>query len=249
MPRGILDGAAELPEESLILLHAGLGMGFAAALVSPLRPASPAPRLDDALARFAGLCRANSRPGYGRVAVESLGLMVRMFRAPLAPAVDRALARAAPELAPLFWHGAGRTLYFHPSGFLPDGAARQVARCRREVPAACRLDALSGLAFAAAMVNLREPGIVARRLAQAGGGKEIDAFAHGVAAALVARRHTRPDDPAVGAFLAYRPAAGGDWEERVVAPCRDVLDRHYPRLLAERRLDELARYAPLAGLL
>ena len=246
MPRGILAG--EIPEKSLVLLHTGLGMGLAWALVRPLRPVDAGPRLDGALSRFADLCRANSRPGYERVGIEALGTIVRMFRTPLAPAVDRALSRAAPELAALFWHGAGRALYFHPEGFLPGGAARQVARCRQEAPAACRLDALSGLAFAATMVNLGEPEIVARRLAQAGEGEEEQAFAHGVATALVARRHTRPDDPAVGAFLDHRPAAGGAWEERVATPCRAVLDRVYPRLLAERRLDELARYAPLAGL-
>jgi len=248
-PSGILgDGAGGLPEKSLILLHAGLGMGLAEALIWPLGPASPAPRLDDALRRFVDLCRASSRPGYGRVAVESLGLMVRMFRAPLAPLLDRSFARTAPELAAFFWHGAGRALYFHPAGFLPDGAARQVARCRREAPAAHRLDVLAGLAFAAAMVNLRAPDIVERRLARAGDGEEVAAFAHGIAACLVARRHTCPEDPAVDAFLARRPAAGGAWEERVAAPCRDVLARIYPRLLAEHRLDELARYAPLAGM-
>lgn len=245
-PRGVLEG--EIPETSLVLLHTGLGMGLAWALVRPLRPADAGPRLDGALSRFADLCRANSRPGYARVGIEALGAIVRMFRAPLTPVIDGALSRAAPELAALFWHGAGRALYFHPEGLLPSGAARQVARCRREAPAGYRLDALSGLAFAATMVNLNEPAIVARRLAQAGEGEELAAFAHGVATGLVARRHTRPDDPAVGAFLAYRPAAGGAWEERVVAPCRAVLDRVYPRLLAERRLDELARYAPLAEL-
>jgi hypothetical protein len=258
-PRGILggEGAAGPPEESLILLHTGLGMAFARVVLRPLRPASPAPRFDAALRRFLDLCRANSRPDYERVAIEALGAAVRMFHARSTAAVDRALARIDPELAALFWHGAGRALYFYGAGLIPrpGSAARQAARCRREPRAAGnRLDALAGLSFALAMVNLRDPEIVELRLAEVGDGAgEAEAFTHGIAACLVARRHTRPEDPAVGAFLAYRPPSSERrrselWERWVRDPCSDCLERLYPHLLARRRLDALASYSPLAAL-
>jgi hypothetical protein len=257
-PREILgrEDAAGPPEKSLILLHVGLGMGLAETVLPALRPASPAPLVDAALRRFLDLCRASSWPGYERVAVESFGAMVRMFHAPLILAVDRGLQRIDPELAGCLWHGAGRALYFRPAGFLrlSGGAARHAERCRREPPAEHRLDALAGLSFAAAMVNLRHPEIVERLLAGLGGhAAETAAFTHGVAACLVARRHTTPEDPAVGTFLDYRPAGAERWRndlwERLVrSPCSDCLERLYPRLLAGRRLDALARYSPLAEL-
>jgi hypothetical protein len=69
----------------------------------------------------------------------------------------------------------------------------------------------------------------------------------------VARRHTCPEDPAVEAFLDYRPAGAEPWrierwEERVRRPCRDSLEWLYPHLLERHRLDDLARYSPLAAL-
>lgn len=257
-PRQILgrEDAAGPPEKSLILLHAGLGMGLAEAVLPALRPASPAPLVDAALARFLDLCRGSSWPGYERVAVESFGAMVRMFHAPLTLAVGRGLRRLDPELAGCFWHGAGRALYFHPAGLLRlvGGAARHAERCRREPPPEHRLDALAGLSFAAAMVNLGHPEIVERLLAQVGDRPpEAAAFTHGVASCLVARRHTTPEDPAVRAFLDHRPPGAERrqsdlWERLVRNPCSDCLERIYPRLLASRRLDALARYSPLAAL-
>ncbi len=255
-PREILgrEDAAGPPEKSLILLHVGLGMGLAETLLPALRPASPASLIDATLRRFLDLCRASSWPGYERVAVESLGAMVRMFHPPLIRAVDRGLQRIDPELAGCLWHGAGRALYFRLAGFLrlSGGAARNVERCRREPPPEHRLDALAGLAFATAMVNLRHPEIVERLLAEVGDRPgEAEAFTHGVAACLVARRHTTPEDPAVQMFLDYRPAGaerGEPWERLVRNPCSDCLERLYPRLLAGHRLDALARYSPLDAL-
>jgi len=256
-PAGLLgrEDADPPPAKSLILLHTGLGMGLAEALLRPLRSRSPDSRFEEALRRFLDLCRVNSWPGYGRVAVEALGLMTRMLRPALTAPVERGLARIAPDLAAVFWHGAGRAFYFLPYVFLPlpgGGVRRALARCRREPPAEHRLDALSGLAFASAMVNLRHPGVVELLLDALGDDPEEGAaFTHGVAAALVCRRHTTPDDPAVAAFLAHRAGERCErwerWERRVRVPCTGCLERLYPRLLEEGRLDDLTRYGPLAA--
>jgi hypothetical protein len=209
-PRHLLHGAAaeRLPERSLILLHAGLGMALTEVLLRPLRSDSPAAAFDAALDRFAGLVGANARPEFAPVTYESLGLMVRRFLPHLHDAVEGRLRARDPNLAACYWHGAGRAIYFLPGIFhpLPAAGRRGLVICRREAPAAAyRLDAVAGFCFAAVMIDLRHPELVARLLRYLGPG-EVAAMASGVAGALMTRHHTCPEDPAVGAFL--RPLTG-----------------------------------------
>src|SRR5579864_6110994 len=82
LPRHLLDGreaARALPEESLILLHAGLGMALTEILLLPLSSGSSAPVFAAALDSFVAQVEANARPEFAAVAFESLGLMVRRF--------------------------------------------------------------------------------------------------------------------------------------------------------------------------
>src|SRR6185295_8656057 len=75
-PRGLLADrgvAAELPEASLLMLHAGMGLAFADRLL-PGSAAAPAREIRRAVAEIVALDRANSRPGYLGPALESLGL-------------------------------------------------------------------------------------------------------------------------------------------------------------------------------
>jgi hypothetical protein len=267
-PQGLLSGAAAagFPEESLVLLHSGLGLALADRLLGPLGAiawGSPAAALQDvhavhavdtALGTFLELCRANARPAYLPVARESLGLFVRMFRPRLVGPVDAALRRVDPDLAAGFWHGAGRALYFRPAHLLPGGLARAVHGSRREPPAANRLDALAGLAFAVAMINLAHPRAVERLLAlvEEGGGEgeatEGDAITSGAVGCLLARHHTTPGDPALRAFLAHRPAdpyRREAWERRVSAPGAAALARLYGPLRERGRLGDFARFQRL----
>jgi|HubBroStandDraft_3_1064219.scaffolds.fasta_scaffold47575_2 hypothetical protein len=271
VPSRLLDppGGA-LPDESLVLLHAGLGMALARRLLGPLRPRAPGAALDSALDRFAGLVADNAQPAFAPVCFEALGLVARRFFPGLHRQVEARMRARGPELAAWYWHGAGRTTYFLPTLChpFPGTARRGAAICRSEPPAAeNRLDALSGFCFAAAMVNLPRPGLVARLLPHLAPG-EVEALASGVAGALLARHHTCPHDPAVHAFLAWgqaSPARGGardaargpaaaagrseTWEREVIGPCREVLERAYPRLRARGELSLLARHQPLAALL
>jgi hypothetical protein len=253
-PRGLLcqGEAAALPEASLILAHAGMGLAFAVARLAPLRPRSPAAAFDAALAELIELCRANSRPAYLPVPLETLGLGARVFQARLVRGIDDSLRRIAPEVTPLFWHGAGRAVYFRPAQFLPGGLARAVALCRREPPLAAEgLDALAGLSFAVAMVNLHHPRVFAELLSHLEQPAEAEALTHGTVACLLARHHTTPASPAIPAFLAYRPTDPGlreIWERRVSAPGVLALARLYPALRESGRLAELARFRPLSDL-
>jgi hypothetical protein len=254
-PRGLLSEgeATRLPEESLILAHAGMGLAFALRRLSPLHSRSPAAAFDAVLGELLALYAANSLPAYLPVPQESLGLAVRLFRPRLTGPADASLRRIAPALTPLFWHGAGRGIYFLPAQFLPGGLARAVGLCRREPPLATeRLDALAGLSFAVAMVNLHHPRVFAGLLPQvAERSAEAEALTHGVVACLLARHHTTPADPAIPAFLAYRPAdprCRESWEQRVSAPGAEALARLYPALRASGRLGDFARFQPLSVL-
>jgi hypothetical protein len=274
-PRHLLAGAAagRLPERSLILLHAGLGMALSDRLLGPLRSGSSPAGCDAVLDRFCGLVAANARPEFAPVVFESLGLMVRRFLPRLHGAVEGRLRARDPRLAAFYWHGAGRAIYFLPGFFHPfPGAVRRgIEICRREPPAAShRLDALAGYCFAATMINLRHPDLVARLLRHCEP-PEVEALASGVAGALMTRRHTCPEDPAVGAFLRplvapRHPAAAlaatagpagamagaplsETWDREVRWPCAEALDHAYPLLRARGELATLACHRPLGTLL
>jgi hypothetical protein len=274
-PRHLLDGrgaAGALPEQSLILLHAGLGMALTEILLLPLPPGSPASTFDAALDSFAAQVEANARPEFAAVAFESLGLMVRRFIPRLHGPVEACLRARDAGRAAYYWHGAGRAIYFLPSLFhpFPGTARRGLEICRREpLEPHHRLDALAGFCFASTMINLRHPELVARLLPYLGPG-EIEALASGVAGALLTRHHTSPDQPGVREFLrpiaaeltghGAGPGAGAGhgagpaanladlWEEAVRRPCLAALDRSYPLLRARGELASLARHRPLGSL-
>jgi hypothetical protein len=260
-PRRLLVGteACRLPEESMILLHAGLGMALVEHLLRPLRADSAEAAIDAALDRFFGLVSDNARPDLAPVACESMGLMVRRFLPHLHVVVAARLQAADTLLAHYYWHGAGRAIYFLPRLFHPfPGAPRRgLELCRREPPEQCyRLDALAGYCFASTMINLRHPEVVAGLLPRLAPG-ETESLASGVAAALITRDYTCPGEPAVRRFL--RPsdklsaATAGElaaaWEEVVRRPSEEALERVYPWLLARGKLADLARHQPLAALL
>ncbi len=264
--RHLLDGAAPgaLPEQSMILLHAGLGMALTDILVRPLSRSSPAAAVDAALDRFAESVRDNARPELAAVPFEALGLMVRRFIPRLHDLVEARLRARDERLTAYYWHGAGRGIYFLMSLFhpFPGTARRGLERCRREpLEPHHRLDALARFSFPSTMINLRHPELVARLLPYLGPG-EIEALASGVAGALLTRHHTSPGEPGVREFLrpiaAPRPRPAGDrvaeiwvelWEDAVRRPCAEALDRAYPLLRARGELASLARHRPLGTLL
>lgn len=250
---GLLTDPAALgiPAKSLLMLHAGIGLGFAQPLVAKLPPDAPDAEVERTVVEVFRLCRESSTPGDEGAAYESLGLVARSFFPTMVRPLARAVARVAPELLGYYWHGAGRSTYFLPVNFIPAGDPtwRPFEMAERETPdSTALLDLFAGLGWAFSMVDIQDPEIVARRVV--GPHREAlsrtDAFSYGVATSLAMRTDTTPAATLVEGYLGYRPggAAGAAWEALVVRPAEAFLEREYPRLRAEGRLGELFHYRP-----
>ncbi len=162
-PRRLLSPSrvGELPRAFRVPLHTGLGLKLATHA------------LDDGRGEVAGMvagfwrqCRDNGREGYEEVCFEALGLAVRILRPGLRDQVAAHLAQVDRRRHALFWHGVGRALYFLPSNLmLSIGAEWSGLRRALAEPAddEGRNNALAGLGWAQALVNLRHPRIVVDR--------------------------------------------------------------------------------------
>jgi hypothetical protein len=62
---------------AFLMLHAGIGLAFAQALLAPLTAQNAGASLPQVISKFVVFCRENSRPGYVGAAYESLGLFTR----------------------------------------------------------------------------------------------------------------------------------------------------------------------------
>jgi hypothetical protein len=249
-PEGLLTGpgAAELPAAALLPLHTGAGLALARRALAGLGSAPADAELARALERFAALCRGHARPGYLDAALEAVGLVART----LYPHLVTRLARAARavDAEPLFWHGAGRGLYFAPAHVLPvfDPALRALRAAASEAEdGPGRANAVAGVAWALALVNLHDPEVLAAVLdGVEEAGADPEAFAAGVASALVLHFDVTGRDADLEAFLAYRPACGACrraalWERLVRRPAEDALARRHPDLRGRGALGELFR--------
>lgn len=240
-----------LPEGSLLMLHAGIGLSFAQRLLEPLNAKSSEPEIRAAVDEFDRLCRENSADGYLGAALESLGLVARTFHSELVPVVDRYLEERDSAMLGYFWHGAGRAIYFLLVNFLPyrDPLWRAVEMGRAEAPHETgRLNVQAGTAWALTLVNMRQPQVMAAFLEDHGDdlAQSREAFVNGVASAVMMRYDTSPDDPFLASFRDFRPKGASDrWDRLVSDPVETSLRDHYPVLKEKRRLDELFRYHPL----
>jgi len=197
-PRGLLQTEA-LPERALIPLHLGMGMAFAERLLADLAAGLAAePAVERLLRRFLDLSLDNARPGCVDALCEPLGFVARLLHPHLLPLLDRGLAGISPALRAFLWHGAGRGLYFLPSHALPwcNPWRRALGKALAEPPHALgRRNMLGGLAFAVALINLRQPRIVEGFL-QAG--DRCAACEAGAAHAVLVWDRVRPDGLAAG---------------------------------------------------
>jgi hypothetical protein len=256
-PRDLLTDsrAAAAPDKTMTMLHAGIGLGFAERLLEKANPETPAPEIRAILQRFLTLCHANSRPGYVGAALESLGLVARVFHPQqLVPVIDRELNPLDEEALAYFWHGVGRAIYFSPTYFLPFAGSpwRAVEMCRGEAPhMLAHLNALAGLAWAVTLVNMRQPQIMEMVLKQHGDDfADTDAFADGVRSSIIMRYDTTPDEPFITAFYEHQanPADSSlvrTWDRQVKRPCWEALHFLYPRLKQQRQLGEVFHFRAL----
>jgi hypothetical protein len=247
-----------LPEGSLTMLHAGVGLGLAELALQDLRSDSPAEALDAALDRFVAGCRSSSRDGFLGCALESLGLVTRHFYGhSMVLAVDKRLDGKDPALRGFFWHGVGRAVYFSPENLVPSFSSPwpAVAMCERLSPHdLARDNMVAGVAWGMTMVNLKQPAVLEGFLKKHGQGfGDTDAFIDGVMSATIVRKHTTPDDPHIAALLAHEPATSDTrlqelWKRVVKHPVSKALNEYYPVLTRKKLLGEAFRFQSLGEL-
>ena len=231
------------------MLHAGIGMSFAKDVLATLEPTSVPMAVRAGIARFVALCRNSSRPGYAGAAIESLGLATRTLYPNLIAMIDREIPEVDPAIHGYFWHGAGRAMYFDPMNMLPSVNApwRAIRRLHEEAPHDLAYkNALSGLAWAITVVNMRHPQVMETFLRHHSDvATQNDAFTNGVTSSLMMRYDTTRDDAKIAPFVHYRPAdaaVAGSWRTLITVPCEQALRVTYAELTQRRALEELFHY-------
>jgi hypothetical protein len=247
-PQALLSGESNLPTKSLLMLHAGIGLAFADRIVGSLHLQSSANEIRAGLQRFHALCERNSMPGYRGAALESLGLVTREFYPDLVHRLAPRLEEIDPELPAYFWHGVGRALYFSRAYFLPVLSSGWEALERESRPGPERENATAGLAWAATLVNMRQPPIMEGILRSFVPRFSLgEAVANGVGSAVAMREDTTPGEKFVGDFCGHRPRAREStlpelWQQCVASPCSRALNADYPALKRENSLERLFRF-------
>jgi hypothetical protein len=254
MSAGILrEGPAEaLPAASLTMMHAGLGLALAQRMLPRLTPCASPGEFAVVAAEFIAACDAHGRAGYRGAAYESLGLVARTWHPQLVPGLDAALRRMDERIAGHFWHGAGRALYFLPAYIIPVLSPWRAADSEAGDELA-RRNLYAGLAWAWTLVNIRQPWILAQLLGRPESPLTAsEAFANGVASALVVREDITPAGEWAGAFAREmtddRRRSASAWNAIVVPAARAALTRYAAVLRAHTMLDVVFRYTDLAGL-
>jgi hypothetical protein len=243
-----------LPPRSLTMLHAGIGMSFAKAILVKLEPTSSTESVRAAIARFVRLCRDSSWPGYTGAALESLGLATRTLYPDMLRVLDREIPNVDPDLHGYYWHGAGRAMYFEPMSMLPSVNApwRVIRRLDLEAPHdLARRNILSGVGWALSVVNMRHPIVMETFLRHhAALVQADDAFSNGVISSLMMRYDTTRDDAHIWPYIRYEPAdpdVASAWRTIVADPCDRALRETYGELTRTSSLEQLFHYRPAAS--
>ena len=255
IPHSLLSEAnAHVPKESLLMLHAGMGLAFASRLLDTLSLDAPSVTQTRAiLQQFVSLCQDNARPGYVGAAIESLGLVTRDFYPELLEVVNQQFVEVGPELAGFFWHGVGRALYFSREYFLPvlstvwEGIDEEVQNCPD------RESAMAGLAWAVTLVNMRQPAVMEHVLrSQTRRSPQAHGFTNGVVSTIIMRQDTTPNATFISEFCRHRAAdrqMAAIWDARITKSCTVALQKYYPALKEHQALDQVFRYQDLATLI
>jgi hypothetical protein len=248
-PKGLLESEA-IPERSLLMLHAGIGLSFANRLMIRITRRSSTSEIRRVIEQFLELCHDNSRTGYLGPAIESLGLVTREFYPNMVGVIDEQLFAVAPDLIGYFWHGVGRALYFSREYFVPI-VRTAWASIDREAPSRfSRGNAMSGLAWAATLVNMRQPVIMEMILRSSVSSSPLgDAFANGVSSSILMREDTTPGEEFVMNFYQYTPPGGDpelsmEWKTKVTEPTESALRIRYPQLKRDHELGEIFSFCP-----
>ena len=239
--------AAVLPDRTGVSTHAGIGTALAEKALQGLGKTAGPREFAGMIEEYAAAARARSRPDWEPAALEPLGLVVRG----LYPEWLRAISDAMPEaeMKSLYWHGAGRSAYFAPSGFipLPGAHGRMLASAREDAPDEnSRLNMLAGLVWAAVLVNLPRPEVAASFASACEEMKLGAAFRNGLTSALMAWRHMAPlDATLLRPYTSVEPPSGCSralWKSMVMEPSVWALNEIYPTIERAGRIGHLFRY-------
>ncbi len=251
----MMDGqAATMPEKSLTMMHAGLGLGFAESLLKQVMPDSSTSEIERVLRVFIKLCRNNSRPGYTGCALESLGLVTRVFNYPLMKHVPKVLKDLDETAWEFFWRGAGRAMYFTPGHMLQPLFDPWIA-AEQEAPDDRELDILkAGITWPTNIVNMRHPAVFEDLIKRKGEDEEkAGTIAHGVAASTTMACDITPNHPLVHEYLAYEPESKDEkirdlWKKLVHDQVYNALHRYQPVLKKHNMMEEVFRFQDLGAL-
>lgn len=251
----LVDGqAATMPDSSLTMMHAGLGLCVAESLMKQLTPASKTKETERVLRTFIKLCENNSRPGYVGCALESLGLVTRCFNFPMVDKVQKALADIDETAWEFFWRGAGRALYFSPGHMMQPLYSPWIA-AETEAPNDRALNILkAGISWPTNIVNMRHPEIFEDLIKRRGADEEeAGTIAHGVGASTTMAMDIKPNHPLVKEYLEYVPASTDPevirlWAKLVHDPVYKAVHRFQPVLKKHNMMDQVFRFQDLDAL-
>lgn len=250
----LTESSVPIPEKSLLMLHAGIGLAFADRLIGSLTTESTEDEVRQALEQFVLLCENNSREGYLGAAIESLGIVTRDFHPELFSLVTRQFRITAPEFSGFYWHGIGRAIYFSRKFFLPQLFSMWNDVRFEAAEEADRLSVMAGLSWAFTLVNMRHPAIIASGLKSIAAQEDLaNAFSNGVSSCVVMRSDTTPGESFVTALYEHKPDENDRelapaWEESVARPAEAAVRAYHPTLKRHRALDQVFRYADLVRL-
>jgi hypothetical protein len=240
-------------EKGLLMLHAGMGLGFAKNMIEQLPQHTHRTQLAAGLARFHRLCAQNSHAGYQGAALESLGLASRFMHGPtFCRRVHEILVEQYPNTVGYFWRGVGRCLYFHPLSFFPSYryVSRAVVMCRAEAPTP-EIQAMmhSGIAWALTLVNLETPGVmewVVRNRADFG--LDEPSFHAGIQSCLIMRYETTRDLMTARSPMTRAYFNSNDARMNALDLYDEALLQLHPTFKRNNCLDEVFRYQSLKEL-
>lgn len=239
----------DLPDYTMVSMHAGMGTSFAERALSNLGSTPSKASVRDAMERFFELCRANARTGWYENAIEPMGLAVRTLHPHLLAPVSDAIGLLDINAQRLFWHGVGRSLYFVPMNFVTFGGSheRALRSAIAEAPALDdRRNAVAGLVWAVTLVNIRHPAVLRNLLRSSEGIRMPGAVKNGIVSALMIWKQMVPEDveflPLYSRSLPGAAREAQLWNEFVAAASAHAFADVFPSLLEQGRIASVFQY-------